>query len=332
MPVISVVQIGRLQESAARILETRAVEGDPDQLGRELFLAFHELCLRTGFDGLLAELDLAEDPDGVGHSELRAALATRLSNKAEFDPRGPRNAKPKQLADAFVATLGLTVTEEVAPTIELEGDVRKAVFAALSTVLEIELAIPKVREDIIARGREACEERYRAAYDKIAAQLDERGMRTQRQPKVPLDASQAIQQILGEARFAVIEQAANLAIDRARPLLAAASEEAVARIDRPISLALTPRQVAIRRVADPRTSKVPGAVAQGLLDALSELVHVTWRVQERPVRPYAASATFAVGELIEHPKFGRGTVTTVALQRIEVEFGEGKFTLVHAKK
>lgn len=308
------------------------MESDPEQLARELFLALHELCLRYGLDGLLAALELTDDPDGAGHPDLRAALVTRLSNKAEFDPRGPRNAKPKQLADAVLAALGLTLHEEPAPTVGLADDVRKAVLAALATVLEVELAIPKIREDIIARGREACEERYRAVYDKITAQLDERGLRMQRQPKVPLDASQAIQQVLADARFAVLERASNAAIDRAKPLLAGANAEVVERLDRPISLALTPRQVAIRRIADPRTSKVPGAVAQGLLDALSELVHITWRAQERPARAYAASATFAVGELIDHPKFGRGTVITVSLQRIEAEFPEGKFTLVHARK
>jgi len=321
-----------LQEVAARILETRAIEGDPEQLARELFVGFHELCLRLGLDGVLDELALTDDADGTEHPQLRSALATRLGNKAEFDPRGPRNAKPKQIADAVVASLDLTVTDDPERTITLDDDVRRAVGSALSTVVEVELATTKIREDIIRRGRQACEERYLAAYDKITAQLDERGMRMVRQPKVALDAVQAIQQLLSDARYAAIEQGANAAIDRAKQVLAKASPEAAERIEQPITLKLTPRQVAIRRVADARASKVTAAIAQGLLDSLTELAHLAWRKQERAVRAYSASTTFSVGELLEHPKFGQGTVITVATQRIEVEFPEGKFTLVHARK
>jgi hypothetical protein len=47
------------------------------------------------------------------------------------------------------------------------------------------------------------------------------------------------------------------------------------------------------------------------------------------VHPYAASRTFAVGDVIEHPKFGRGTVVSRVAQRIEVEFPDGKHTLAH---
>ncbi|MEO7095482.1 MAG: hypothetical protein ABI175_19660, partial [Polyangiales bacterium] len=147
-----------------------------------------------------------------------------------------------------------------------------------------------------------------------------------------LDAVQAIQQLLFDARFAAIEQGAHAAIDHAKKVLAKASPDAAERLEQPITLKLTPRQVAIRRVADARASKVPSAVAQGLLDALTELAHLAWRSQDRPVRDYAASTTFAVGELLRHPKFGQGSVISVATQRIEVEFPEGKFTLVHAHK
>jgi hypothetical protein len=321
-----------LQEVAARILETRAIEGDPEQLARELFGGFHELCLRLGLDGVLDELGLTDDADGTEHPQLRSALATRLGNKAEFDPRGPRNAKPKQIADAVVASLGLTVTDDADRTITLDDDVRRAVGSALTNVIEVELATTKIREDIIRRGRQACEERYLTAYDKITAQLDDRGMRMVRQPKVALDAVQAIQQLLFDARYAAIEQGANAAIDRAKQVLAKASPEAAERLEQPITLKLTPRQVAIRRVADARASKVTAAIAQGLLDALTELAHLAWRKQEQAVRAYSASTTFSVGELLEHPKFGQGTVITVAIQRIEVEFPEGKFTLVHARK
>ena len=46
-------------------------------------------------------------------------------------------------------------------------------------------------------------------------------------------------------------------------------------------------------------------------------------------RTYGASQTFAIGELIAHPKFGCGTVVASISNRIEVEFPDGKRTLVH---
>jgi hypothetical protein len=319
-----------LQELASRILETRAVEGNPEVLARDLLTGFCDVCLRSGLDGVLEALALTDDV--TEHPELRSALAAKLGNKADFDPRGPRNAKPKQLVDCVLAVLGLTVIDEPDRTITLGDDVRTAVTGALATVIDVELAVPKIREDIVARARAGCEERHRSAFDKITAQLDDQGMRMIRQPKVPLDAVQATQHLLLEARHAVIAKAAHAAIDRAKQVLARASTDAAERIDQPITLRLTPRDVAIERVADARVSKAPAAVALALFESLSELARLAWRSQERPVRAYGASQTFAVGELIEHPRFGRGEVKSVATQHVEVEFPDGKYTLVHARK
>lgn len=324
--------LAALLDLAARILETRALEGNPEVLARELLAGFHDVCLRTGLDNILEELALTDDPGMTEHPELRSALTTRLSNKAEFDPRGPRNAKPKQLVDCLLAVLGLTVTQEPDRTITLSDDVRKGVASALAGVIEVEFATPKIRDEIIARARAACDEKHLSAFDKIVVQLDERGMKILRQPKIPLDAVQAIQQLLADARFAVIERAGNAAIDRVKAVLAKTSKDAAERLDQPITLKLTPRQIAIQRAADARTSKVPAVVVQTFLDALTELARLAWRSQERPVREYAVSQTYAVGELVQHPKFGVGTVVAVAIQRVDVEFPEGKFTLVHARK
>jgi hypothetical protein len=321
-----------LQELALRILETRAVEGDPSVLAKELLAGFYDVCQRYGLDGTLDALGLTNEAALSDHPELREALAVRLGNKAEFDPRGPRNAKPKQLADCLVATLGLTLTDEEHPTITLEDDVRKAVAGALGGVIESELAVPKIREDIIQRARARIQEQHLSSFEKISAQLDERGMRMVRQPKVPLDAQQAINELLFEARNVVIEKAGNAAIDRAKAVLAKSNAEAAERIDQPITLKLTPRQVAIRRVADSRVSKVPSAVIHTLLESITELARIAWRSLEKPVREYSAGQTYTVGELIQHPKFGKGEVTGVAIQRIDVEFPEGKYTLVHARK
>ena len=57
-----------------------------------------------------------------------------------------------------------------------------------------------------------------------------------------------------------------------------------------------------------------------------------WRAPEQVARPYGASQTFAVGEAIEHVKFGRGSVVAVQPKRIDVEFADGVHTLVHANK
>jgi hypothetical protein len=165
----------------------------------------------------------------------------------------------------------------------------------------------------------------------MAAQLDERGMRMEKQPKVPLDASQAIQRHLADARDEIISGIATTAIDRAKDVIAGATPEAAARIDQPVTHALTPRDVAIRRACDPRFPKRAAVVAETILAGLSDTAHFAWREAEQAARPYAASASFSLGELVEHPKFGRGSVLSVAAQRIEVEFPGGKYTLVHRK-
>lgn len=328
-------QVATLQAEAARLLETRALEAQPEQLARELLLGFVEVCLRTGHDGVLAALGWQNEAAVDEHPEVKTALAAKLGDKASFDPRGPRNVKPKQLVDSMFAVLGMAVIEEPEKTVTLDDDLRRAVAGAISGVIEPAFAVPKIRDEIVSRARAACEERHLPAFEKIAAQLDERGMRVMKQPKVPLDAVQAVQHALFEARAAVLGAACSEAIDRAKAVLAGGGADAALaadRIDQPVTLALTPRQLVIRRVVDARTSKLPQAVVQVTVDALAELTRIAWRAQEQQAIAYSASRTFAVGEHIEHPKFGRGKVVSVANQRIEVDFGDkNKVTLVHAR-
>ncbi|HEY5938227.1 MAG TPA: hypothetical protein VIU61_26430, partial [Kofleriaceae bacterium] len=247
----------------------------------------------------------------------------------DLDGGGPRNAKPRQLADCVVAALGLTLVDEPDRTIVLGGDVKAEVATAIAGVVNAELGVPQIRDTIIAMGRERCEERYHAAFGKIAAQLDERGMRLIKTPKVPLDAVQHIQRVLFETRTALFDRVGRAAIDRAKEIIARSSPEAAARIDAPITHKLTPRDVAIVRSSDARIPKMPAVIVESLLDSLSEAARLTFRAAEKPVRRYAASQTFAVGDVLEHPKFGRGSVTSALPQRIEVEFADGKHTLVH---
>ncbi len=46
--------------------------------------------------------------------------------------------------------------------------------------------------------------------------------------------------------------------------------------------------------------------------------------------PFAMSSRYAKGDLITHPKFGKGLVLAVEAQRIEVLFADGKKKLGHA--
>lgn len=321
-----------LQELAARILETKNLDDKPDALARELLAAFHEVAQRHGLDGPLADLQLLDDPQGDSRPELQAALSTRLATKTEFDARGPRNAKPKQLADCVVNALGLTVVDDPTDRTTLAGEVRRDATAAIAAVIDVAFEPATIRAAIIEHARSRIDERHFVPFKKLAAELDERGMRLVNTPKVPLDAVQAFQQVAFDARAAVIGAACSTAIDRAKAIVAAADPVAAERIDQPITRTATPRDVAIRRVVEPRASKQAADVTRSLITSLSELARITWRTVEKTARPYAASQSFAVGELITHPKFGTGTVVSVDTKRIDVEFPEGKNTLVHVKK
>jgi hypothetical protein len=327
-----------LQDLASRVLERRVLRCDGETLARDLLSGFFDVCMGAGLDSVLAGLEQAFPPlelgDGASLAEeprLRGALVEKLGNKVDFNHGGPRNAKPRQLANCLIEILTLTLSDEPDRTLTFPDDVHGDVTAALAGIVDVELAVPQIRIAIVAMARRMCDARYHDAFDQIAAQLDDRGMRMIRQPKVPLDAVQAVQRALFDARNAVIGKAANAAIDRAKQVLATADADAAARIDLPITHSLTPRDVAIIRACDARVPKTPAAVVRSLFDSLSELAHLAWRPPDRPVRPYVASQTFAIGDCVEHPKFGRGSVLTSMAQRIEVEFAEGKHTLVHAR-
>jgi hypothetical protein len=331
-------QLGALEALAASVLEKRGDACPGDTLARDLLAGFHGVCMQTGLDGVLRALEQAFPPldtsDGTALAEdprLRAALASRLGNRDEFDPRGPRSAKPRQLAACLLATLALTPFDPPDRTLTLPGELRDAAFAALAEVIEAELAPARLRASICEEGRRRCEPRYLAAFEQMSAQLDERGLRVTRQLKLPIDAVQAVQRALAEARAATFERAAAAAIDRAWTLVARGSAEALDRIDRPISYRLTPREVAIGRVNDPRVPRAAEPITRSLFDSLTELAELAWSPSAPVARAYSPRETYAVGEVVEHPKFGRGTVQAAAAQRVEVEFAEGWHTLVHGR-
>lgn len=329
------IHLALVQELAARLVDSRKPGTETESLARDLLVGFFNICVRCGLDRLLVELapdtplDITDTATLADEPRLHAALLKQLG-MVELDAGGPRNAKPGQLVDCLTAALGLTLTDEADRSIALADSVRAEITAALASVINSELAVPQIRETIIAEGRKRCDAHYQAAFDKIAAQLDERGMRLVKQPKLPLDAVHAVHQVLYDTRNALIDRVARTAIDRAKPILARASAEAAERIDQPITLRITPREAAIIRASDPRVPKVPAAIVTSLLDSLSELAHLVWRVPEKVPRAYAPSQTFAVGDVIDHAKFGRGEVVAISGSRIDVEFADGKHTLVHA--
>ncbi|MEO8841779.1 MAG: hypothetical protein ABI591_13740 [Kofleriaceae bacterium] len=321
-------QVTALQDVAARLFDSRKTGGALEQLARELLRGFFEVCTYAGLDNVLDGLAVTERTGLEDNETVLAALVAQLT-AIDLDGGGPRNAKPRQLAECVVAALGLTVVEEPDRNVSLGDDVRVAVVAAMATVVNAELAAPVVREAIITEARTRCDESVHGSFNKIVAQLDERGAHLIKQPKVPIDASQAVQRALTEARSAVTARIARAAIEQAKLVLQRSDVELAARIDQPIALRSTPREVAILRACDARVGMTSAKVLQSLLDSVTELARITWRAPEQTVHAYGASKTFAIGDLIEHPKFGRGTVTGSLAQRIDVEFPDGKHTLVH---
>jgi len=330
--------VAKLQEHAARLLDSRRPGSDDSSLARDLLGGFHDVCTRAGLDGTLAELAVAFPPLDIAdrdalaeHPQLLPGLAAKLTADFDSSDGGPRNAKPRLLADCVIAVLGLSLVEPPERTLQLGDEVRTAVTAAIASVLDVELAAPHLRETTIAMARERCDPQHLTAFNRIAKELDDVGMRVLRQPKVPLDAAQAVQHVLAGVRHAILDRVCDAAIDRVKDVLARTETEAAARIDLPVTHVLTPRAVAIRRAGEARVPRTPGAVGLTLLDTLGEVAHLAWKPIEKPVRTYAASQSFAVGDVLDHPKFGRGTVVTAVAQRIEVEFDDGKHTLVHVR-
>lgn len=325
-----------LQDHAARLHESRKPGTKLGSLASDLLVAVFEVCAHHGLDRVMAELAAAFPPldpterSGLAtHDAVLPALVAQLET-IDLDGGGPRGAKPRQLAECVVAALGLVVVDDPERAVALDDAVRVEVGRALAAVVDVELVAPKLRADIIADARARCDPGHHASFDRLAAQLDAPGMQLIKQPKVPIDALHAAQHALYDARNAVLGRAASAALDRARDVLAPVAPDAGARIDQPITLRATPREVAILRACDPRVIKTPARIAQSLLDSLTELLRIAWRAPAVAALPYAASRTFAVGDVIEHPKFGRGKVTASVQKRIDVEFADGVHTLVHA--
>jgi hypothetical protein len=324
-----------IQDHAARLYEARKPGTGLTLLARDLLVGFVDVCTYAGLDRVLVDLaqvfsplDLGDRKALASHEAAQHSMVARLET-IRLDGGGPRGARPRQLAECVVAALGLTLVDEPDTTIVLDDAVRVDVSRAMATVLDVELAPAKLRADIIADARARCDAAHHAAFDRLAAQLDDRGLQFVKQPKVPIDALHATQYALFDARNAVVGRAVGAALDRARDVLDRADASVASRLDQPITLRMTPREVAILRACDTRVNKTPARVLQSLLESVADLLRIAWREPVQIAVPYAASRTFAVGDVIEHPKFGRGKVISMALKRIDVEFAGGTYTLAH---
>lgn len=337
MPGFPRRHLSSIHELAAQVLERRGANSAPSTLARDLLAGFHDVCMRAGQDGVLdalaqafAPLDIADASGLCEEPRIKTGLATLLGDRARFAPGGPRNAMATQLADCLLAALALELQEPSARPVTLSDDRRRETMTALAGAVDVELAAERLRPAIIATARGRCEERHQKAFDKMAAQLDVSGTRLPAQPKVPIDVVKAVQQALFEARTAIVTRTANAAIDRAKAVLERDSPETAARIELPITHRLTPRDLAVRR-ANEVPAAAPDQIVRSLFASLTELLELVWTAPADVVRAYAASQTFAVGDVIEHPKFGRGRVQAATAKNVDVEFPDGTLTLLHAR-
>lgn len=71
------------------------------------------------------------------------------------------------------------------------------------------------------------------------------------------------------------------------------------------------------------------------LDGAKETATVDWKTategkQPADFKPYSVKATYAVGDLVVHPKFGNGVVVSIEPNKIDVLFEDGPHKLAHA--
>ncbi|WAS95807.1 hypothetical protein [Nannocystis punicea] len=78
--------------------------------------------------------------------------------------------------------------------------------------------------------------------------------------------------------------------------------------------------------------KALGRVAKLRIVFIAEHPERDATVPPRASRRYASSEVFAVGDVVDHPKFGAGSVIRVVDGKIEVEFDDEVRTLIHGRR
>jgi hypothetical protein len=87
-----------------------------------------------------------------------------------------------------------------------------------------------------------------------------------------------------------------------------------------------------KSAATPKVGRTPGANGRGTRTRSKESAPFS-PDPKRPVRAYNMDSSFSTGDVINHPKFGLGSVELTRLpNKIEVRFQEGKKVLLHNMK
>ncbi|MFN0247096.1 MAG: hypothetical protein ACKV2T_09310, partial [Kofleriaceae bacterium] len=163
--------VASLQDLASRVLERYAVDANLDAIARDLLEGFADVCLLSGLDRTLGEIEAGLDDD---HG-LQEMLVAKLGVKANYDPRGPRNAKAGQLVECLITVVGLEPADTEDRTLTLPHGLRIEVAAALSSAVERALGLAQIRTSIVEKARARVAEANLQTFEKIVAQLDERG-------------------------------------------------------------------------------------------------------------------------------------------------------------
>jgi len=78
--------------------------------------------------------------------------------------------------------------------------------------------------------------------------------------------------------------------------------------------------------------QLQGAIVKLRIGYIDERPEVDLTVPRRASRRYTIAETFAIGDLLEHVKFGEGMVIRVADGKVVVQFADEERTLVHGKR
>lgn len=93
-----------------------------------------------------------------------------------------------------------------------------------------------------------------------------------------------------------------------------------------------PQEKRMPSLSNPKPPRAPGAAASSKAPVERFEKAAVAADLSRPVRVYAASLKYDVGERVEHPTFGQGVIETAEPGKITVFFAIGRRVLVQSKE